>query len=238
MFRLFCCYIVTIILLSCFPLQSWTSNIEHYSISQISTRTMKNSKNAGDPINIIIAGTKEIIHKTFTNAGWNIADKLTLPKKIRIALDCIFNLSYRKAPISKLYYLNRPQDISYQLQYEGSPRKRHHVRFWRMPGYSKEVWVGAASFDEKVKFNRVTKKFTHKISPHVDNERDLIVEIFQKYGFKLIVIDKFHAELNGVNGEGDRYYTDGKLSLLEYDVQNRIQKKCTYLPYLFREVEK
>lgn len=140
----------------------------------------------------------------------------SLSKKIKIALDCIFNLSYRRAPISTLYYLNKPQDIAYQFQY-GSPRKRHHVRFWKIRGQkpNEEVWVGAASFDKRVKFSRISKKFSHKISPDIDNERDMIVSIFEKYGYTSTMVDNFHIEQHGTNGEGDYYYTDGKLALLQ-----------------------
>ncbi|WP_218938899.1 LssY C-terminal domain-containing protein [Wolbachia endosymbiont of Ctenocephalides felis wCfeT] len=42
---------------------------------------MKNSRIAGDPINIVIVGSKEAIHEAFTSAGWSVADKLTLSKK-------------------------------------------------------------------------------------------------------------------------------------------------------------
>ena len=212
-------YIAFMAILLCLPCQGLV-NIEPRlveDLSNIPQRTIKNRKTPGDPINVAIIASKETIHKTFTSAGWSVADELSISKNIRIALDCIFNLSYRKAPISILYYLNKPQDISYQLQHGKSPRKRHHVRFWKIleQKSNEEVWVGAASFDKKVKFNRVTKRFTHKISPNVDKERDLIADIFKKHGFKSTVIDKFHAKLCGKNGEGDYYYTDGKLAILQ-----------------------
>ncbi len=133
MFRLLYYYIGFMVILSCLPCQGSMNTEAQFvkNFSCISKRTMKDSKIAGDPINIVIVGSKEAIYEAFTNAGWSVADKPTLSKKIRIALDCIFNLSYRRAPISTLYYLNKPQDIAYQFQY-GSPRKRHHVRFWKM----------------------------------------------------------------------------------------------------------
>lgn len=209
MFRLYY-YIAFMVILLCLPCQGLV-------VEDIPKRTMKNRKTAGDPINIVIVESKEKIHETFTSAGWSVADKLSISKNVRIALDCIFNLSYRKAPVSTLYYFNKPQNIAYELQYGGSPRKRHHIRLWQILEQkpNKEVWAGAVSFDKKIKFNRVTKKFTHKISPNVDKERDLIVKIFKKHGFKLAVIDKFQTKLCDKNGEGDYYYTDGKLAILQ-----------------------
>ncbi|WP_253300116.1 LssY C-terminal domain-containing protein [Wolbachia endosymbiont of Chironomus riparius] len=49
------------------------------------------------------------------------------------------------------------------------------MRFWKIPA-KEEIWVGSASFDKKVKFNRKTKKFTHKISADVGSERDFIAK--------------------------------------------------------------
>ncbi|WP_253300129.1 LssY C-terminal domain-containing protein [Wolbachia endosymbiont of Chironomus riparius] len=54
-----------------------------------------------------------------------------------------------------------------------------------------EIWVGSASFDKKVKFNRKTKKFTHKISADVGSERDFIANIFKQHGFESTIIDNF-----------------------------------------------
>lgn len=218
MFKPLYCYITFVIILLCLPCQGLIS-MEAQSIKDfccIPKRTKKGNKIASDPINIVIVGSEEAIHEVFTNAGWSVADKLTLSRKIRIALDCIFNLSYRRAPVSTLYYLNKPQDIAYQLQH-GSPRRRHHVRFWKVwkQKPNEEVWAGAASFDSRIKFSSISKKFTHKISPDIDNERDMIVDIFQEYGFTSEMVNNFHIELLGTNGEGDYYYTDGKLALLQ-----------------------
>ncbi len=62
------------IILLCLPCQG----LELISMQK---KTMKNSRIAGDPINIVIVGSKEAIHEAFTSAGWSVADKLTLSKK-------------------------------------------------------------------------------------------------------------------------------------------------------------
>ena len=37
------------------------------------------------------------------------------------------------APASPLFIFGRQQDFAYQQEVDGSPGKRHHIRFWRCP---------------------------------------------------------------------------------------------------------
>ena len=182
-------------------------NIESFS--------KKTVKTYGGPINIVINGSEKTINDVFTNAGWSIADKLTLESKEKIILACIRNSSYPQAPVSTLYYMYRPQDIAYELEVGGSPRKRHHIRLWKSSKEESdmEIWTGAASFDDSIEFSWSAREFTHQINPNIDSERDTIVNLFKESGFQLEMID-FQIELEGVNGEGDHYYTDGKIALL------------------------
>lgn len=192
--------------------------------SDLPKRTMKNKKTLGGPINIIIIGIEELIYKSFISSGWRIADKLTTASKIRIVLASIFGFSYPKAPVSTLYYMNNPQYITYELQCEDNPRKRHHVRFWRILEHksNKEIWAGAASFDSSIEFSFTAWEFTHEIDPNVDSERDTIISIFKKNGFGLTIVDNFQNEPCGINGEGDYYYTDEKLAVLHSHTINSL----------------
>jgi LssY C-terminus len=77
------------------------------------------------------------------------------------------------------------------------------------------VWLGSASFDSGVTLSRDTGQVTHKIAPNIDQERNqlidglnqaqLVTSIYQMKGIG--------PTLNGRNGEGDRYYTDGEIWL-------------------------
>ena len=78
------------------------------------------------------------------------------------------------------------------------------------------VWIGAATFDERVGFSHTTGQVTHHISPDVDTERDHIanelqqvalVELFEWY-------NGFHSDLDGRNGGGDPWHTDGRLAIV------------------------
>lgn len=75
------------------------------------------------------------------------------------------------------------------------------------------VWLGSASFDSGVTLSRDTGQVTHKIAPNIDEERDRLIT-----GLDLarVVLDIYQMRgigptLNGRNGEGDPYYTDGEI---------------------------
>lgn len=77
------------------------------------------------------------------------------------------------------------------------------------------MWIGAATFDEKVGFSHTTGQITHHISPDVDLERDKILNDLKQAG-SVAAIDwqqTFHQQLSGRNGGGDPWKTDGRLAV-------------------------
>jgi len=98
-----------------------------------------------------------------------------------------------------------------------SPRRRNHVRFWRTDKVEagRPLWIGAATYDQRVEISRTTGQVTHRIAPDVDAERDHLFQDLQETGdlSETFVIDGFHKTLEGRNGGGDRWYTDGRLEV-------------------------
>ena len=99
-----------------------------------------------------------------------------------------------------------------------SADRRQHVRLWLVLANGADaspVWLGSATFDKGVTLSRDTGQVTHKIAPNVDEERDqlvgdlnqarMVTGIYQMRGIG--------PTLNGRNGEGDPYYTDGEIWL-------------------------
>ena len=78
------------------------------------------------------------------------------------------------------------------------------------------IWIGSAAYDIGVEFSRTTGQITHHISPDVDAERDLIIADLTKAGSvsELRWVDGFHKELQGRNGGGDLWRTDGRLAVV------------------------
>ena len=73
--------------------------------------------------------------------------------------------------------------------------------------------VGSAVYDERVGLSRTTGEVTHVTSPDVDAERDYLFHDLEqtKDLAEFFVVDDFQKVLEGVNGGGDRWHTDGKL---------------------------
>ena len=86
----------------------------------------------GDPVNLVLVGDFAKLRAAFANAGWTEADPLGLKSSWRMAVAFVLNRPYPTAPFSTLYLFGRGQDIGFQKAIDGSPRKRHHIRFWAL----------------------------------------------------------------------------------------------------------
>ena len=64
--------------------------------------------------------------------------------------------------------------------------------------------------------SHTTGQVTHHIAPDVDAERDRLVSELQQAGVVQSVqwMDGFHDELEGQNGGGDPWHTDGRLAIV------------------------
>jgi hypothetical protein len=154
----------------------------------------------------------------FAAAGWYAADPITLKTSVRIAADVVLHKPYAHAPVSDLYVWGRKQDAAFEQPVGDSPKQRHHVRFWRsaeMDRNGEPLWLGAATYDERVELSRTTGGITHKISPEIDNERNKLVNDAARAGVLdgYYLVDRFHRVLEGRNGGGDPYFTDGRLAV-------------------------
>jgi hypothetical protein len=90
------------------------------------------------------------------------------------------------------------------------------VRFWRSEKSDPDgrpVWVGSATYDQCVGFSHTTGQITHHIAADVDAERDHLIDGLQQTGdlAEVYTIDHFHQALEGRNGGGDPWRTDGRL---------------------------
>ena len=75
------------------------------------------------------------------------------------------------------------------------------------------MWLGSAIFDKRVGLSRTTGQFTHLTSPDIDTERDYLIHNLQDTGAlsSVEVVNGFHVNLEGKNGEGVVWRTDGRL---------------------------
>jgi hypothetical protein len=171
----------------------------------------------GDPVNLALLGSEAEVVRGMVTARWFPADPITLRSSLRIALDSVLRQPDDEAPVSTLQLFGRKQDLAFEQPVGDSPRQRHHVRFWRWDRLEngREVWFGAATYDESVGLSHTTGQITHHISPDVDTERDRILSQLQKAGLTSEVywMPGFNTETTGKNGGGDPWRTDGRLGV-------------------------
>ncbi len=177
----------------------------------------------GDPINLALLGSEPQVHTVMANAGWTLADDLSLATGLNIVRSTILRRSYDEAPVSPLLLFGRKQDFAYQQEVGGDPGKRHHVRFWRcppdwkLPGGISADWLAAGTYDKSVGFSLFTLQVTHKIDEHTDAERDHIIATAKAANrrVKVTVIEDFSAGYHARNGGGDSIITDGDLPIMD-----------------------
>ena len=176
----------------------------------------------GDPVNLAIVGSERSLKRVMKRAGWTEAVPLTLGSSLKMIWKIIRGQDYPNAPVSDLLVFDRRQDLAFQKQVDGNPRKRHHVRFWRtdkdwyLPGGYAANWVAAATYDSTVGLSMFTLQFTHKIDPNIDEERDYLVDTLKRTkGIKEHNhIEHFFPPFITRNGGGDRFMTDGSMAIV------------------------
>ena len=144
----------------------------------------------------------------------------------------VFNRPYPAAPFSTLYLFGRGQDVGFQKAIDGSPRKRHHVRFWalsieqaeetlgtpefwlnidRPPPEASALWVGAGTKDTGISFTRFTFQVTHATDSDTNAERDFIVSELERVG-AIESLTSYAAGQRLLAGRVNHYVTDGEVA--------------------------
>ena len=196
----------------------------HPALARSPRHTTTAQGRQGDAINVAFIGTEEELHRMFAAAGWYAADPITMETSIRIAADVVVHKPYAHAPVSDLYVWDRKQDAAFEQPVGDSPKQRHHVRFWcsrEVDRQGEPLWLGAATYDERVELSRTTGGITHKIGPEIDRERNKLVNDAARAGVLdgYYWVDPFHKDRQGRNGGGDPYVTDGRLAVGVIDVR-------------------
>jgi hypothetical protein len=182
----------------------------------------------GDPLNVALIGTQEQVDAIMKAAAWVPAAAQGIRSDIKIAEGTILSRPDANAPVSNLYLFGRKEDFAFEQPVGDNPRQRNHVRFWKTEKTDEDgrpIWVGSASYDEKVEFSTTTIQITHRIFPDLDKERDhLFNDLKQTHDLaEEYFVDGFHKELKGKNGGGDPWYTDGRLlvGVIIPDIENK-----------------
>lgn len=184
----------------------------------------------GDPLNLALVGSQDEVVAAMLAAGWHPADPTTLRSSLHIAESVVLKRTYDTAPVSNLYVWNRKQDLAFELPVEENARQRHHVRYWRSSALGigdRPLWIGAATFDRSVGISHLTGKITHHIASDIDAERDHVMATLTHAGqlSETFQVTGVGATLDGRNGGGDRYFTDGELTIGVISPGNQVRRE-------------
>ncbi|MBV8574771.1 MAG: LssY C-terminal domain-containing protein [Acetobacteraceae bacterium] len=187
----------------------------------------------GDPVNLVLIGTRQQLHEAFAAAGWLTADRLSLTSSWRMAQTFITNTPYPTAPFSTLYLFGRGQDFGFQKAIDNSPRKRHHIRFWalgmeevekklgtadlwlttdRPAEDARVLWVGAGTKDTGFSLTKLTFQFTHATDADTNLERDYIITELSK-AKAIADVNLYKAQQQLPVQRINHYVTDGDIAV-------------------------
>jgi LssY-like putative type I secretion system component LssY len=196
----------------------WRHYEHQHALAGLTMVTRTASGIPGDPMNVGLVGSRDDVLCAMNVAGWYPADPITLRSSVEIVGSVLLDRPYREAPVSHLYYNGRRQDLAFEKPVGASADRRNHVRFWRALEHGDEgraVWLGAATFDRGVGFSHEDARVTHHIGPDIDAERDLLTTDLKtaRVVQTIYEVTGIGPTVNGRNGEGDRYYTDGDIKI-------------------------
>jgi uncharacterized membrane protein (DUF2068 family) len=164
----------------CYAVLPWLQH--HRAIARAMAPTPDRALDAAgqprDPLNVGFIGAREDVYDAMASAGWVAAAPLSRDSELGIAEAVLLRRSDPDAPVSNLFVDGHREDLAFEQQVGGSPRRRHHVRLWLHPSAivdRRVLWSGAASYDRGVGFSRDTGQITHVIDPDIDAERDKLL---------------------------------------------------------------
>lgn len=176
-----------------------------------------------DPMNLVVVGTEASLKRTFKLAGWHRANPASPLHLIYGLLTVITKRSYKTGPFTPFYVNIALQDLAYQrVSRSGSFKQRHHLRLWRtgvvLPGH-RRVWVGAASYDTRLKTQLTPPFIHHEIDPNLDGERSYVVETLEAKGGRRLrsvaMTEPVLAIRPASNAYGASYFTDGRADVVQ-----------------------
>lgn len=197
---------------------AWTHHEHQKGLATLPMVTVTSQGIPGDALNVGLVGARDDVLCAMHAAGWYPADPITLRTSIEIVGSVVLDRPYRDAPVSPLFHQGRREDFAFEKPDGVSADRRHHVRFWRALDAGDEgrpVWLGAVTFDRGVGVSRYTLQVTHHIAPDIDAERDALSGDLRNARVveAVYAVSGVGPTVNGKNGEGDRYYTDGEMRI-------------------------
>jgi hypothetical protein len=154
----------------------------------------------------------------FGEAGWFEAVPSNFGSDVKVMQATLRQTGYSEAPVSSLMVNGKLPDVVFQKSLD-TFAKRHHIRIWKLDSKyeGREVWVGAATHDIAVEHTKTMTKWTHRIDPYIDRERDWVESdlLFAGTATGYVDVTRSKAPKSAANATGDSISTDGMISVLQ-----------------------
>ena len=187
-------------------------------IGEMPARTQTGSKTPSDLTNLVFLGSRQQLISAFDEAGWFQADNLSIASAAKTVGATVRQSSYASAPVSGLRIDGQMPDLVFQKSLN-TFAMRHHLRIWKQPGAfdNREVWLGAATHDIAISRARAGTKWSHRIDPHVNRERDWVETdlLFIGTAAAYADVDRPSVPKKTWNATGDQILTDGKITVVQ-----------------------
>jgi LssY C-terminus len=181
-------------------------------------RTQTANGTLSDVTNLMFLGTREQITSAFNEAGWFEAVPSSFGADAKVVQATLRQTGYSEAPVSSLMINGRLPDLVFQKSLD-TFAKRHHIRIWKLASTyeGRPVWVGAATHDIAVEHGKTMTKWTHRIDPHIDRERDWVESdlLFIGSATGYADVNRPKAPRSAENATGDDIVTDGVMSVVQ-----------------------
>jgi hypothetical protein len=200
--------------------------------------TNEDGTQKGDPLNLVLIGSREDIAAAFTRRGWLPAEQTYEKAVAKTIKSYLFGSRYRYSPVSPLYIYKRQQDFAGQKP-RHTVHQRNHLRVWLSPMRfeGKQVWVGQISRDIGVRFTtEIWPPVTHEIDPDVDEAMFALIEdlIYSQQLAKGGWVKGVGVSTRSNprrNLTGDPYFTAGYRVVLMFDRRPRSVKEFQFFDW-------
>lgn len=194
-----------------------------------------------DPVNIVIKGSFDDMRQAYADSGWKEAEPLSIGTALKMVYCFIVKKSYPTAPFSSLYLFGRKQDIGFQKEIGGSPRKRHHVRYWALDEEKDSIndllddfwhgrsqvdlgaatrWIGAGTRDTGFGLTKGTWQVSHAVDKDTVLERDFMVSELQKSGMvEKVEMHTLKAPMQ-VFGRVNKFHREDEVAVVSLKVRS------------------
>ena len=181
-------------------------------------RVFSKDNKPSDVINLMFIGSRQQLEAAFKEAGWFEADSLSINSAMKTVQATFRGSGYTQAPVSLLTVDGKPPDMVFQKSLD-TFAKRHHLRIFKQSGTYKgrDVWVGSATHDIAISTARKGTKWSHRIDPHIDREREWIETdlLYAGTATSYALVERPHIPKRTGNATGDEILTDGQISVVE-----------------------